>query len=166
MIIALALAIAGAFAFGSLAQPKSGLTRTSWNVPRLDGHGVVRLADYSGKPVVVNFFATWCPTCFLELPAFAKVSSQVRGQVQFLGVDSFDDGHGQEMAAGLGIGWWPLGRDIGGHRGSAVHDLFESEAMPLTVFYSADGRVLDTYYGPMSEEILTARLRSLYGIPG
>jgi thiol-disulfide isomerase/thioredoxin len=149
---------------GLLNRPPPGINGTAWELPQLSGSGSVRVADYRGKPTVANFFATWCTSCFLELPAFAKVSQDLRGRVQFVGVDSVDDGRGQEMADHFGIGWWPLARDIGGQQGSALHDLYRADGMPLTVFYGADGQVLQTANAPFSEELLRARLRDLYRI--
>ena len=43
----------------------------------------VTLADYRGGPTVVNLFASWCVECDRELPGFARVSNELREQVQF-----------------------------------------------------------------------------------
>jgi hypothetical protein len=40
-----------------------------WALPSLGGSGEVHLADFAGKPTVVNFFASWCDQCRAELPA-------------------------------------------------------------------------------------------------
>ena len=52
----------------------------------------VRLADYKGKVVMMNFFATWCGPCKFETPMFVQLQEQYRSQgVAFLGVQIDDD---------------------------------------------------------------------------
>ena len=49
-----------------------------------------RLADYKGKVVIINFFASWCPPCIEELPHMIKAQDKYKGRVQFVGI-SLDD---------------------------------------------------------------------------
>lgn len=62
------------------------------NVPLTDKDGkTVNLSDYKGKAVVVNFWATWCPHCIVEMPEFQKVQKEMAGEdVVFLFVDQLD----------------------------------------------------------------------------
>jgi peroxiredoxin len=57
----------------------------------LDGN-VVKLSDYAGKVVVVNFFATWCPPCRWEIPQFNDLQKKYGADVQFLGVSLDEEG--------------------------------------------------------------------------
>jgi len=77
---------------GGTAAAGSSRDPTHWNLPRLDGAGQVRLTDFAGKPTVVNFFASWCTECRSELPGFALVSKDLAGRINFIGVNSLDDG--------------------------------------------------------------------------
>lgn len=136
-----------------------------FDLPRIQGDGRVRLADYRGKPVVVNFFASWCTACDSELPGFSKLSKDLRDQVQFLGVDSLDTGDPLFMPRRHHIMWWPLAHDIGGSQHSGLHDaLGGGNSMPLTAFYDADGNVLGVDRAALPEATLRARLRELYGV--
>lgn len=64
------------------AGAKQGLTRSFTLV---DGDQT-SLADYRGTPLVVNFFAAWCPGCYAEMPDLERVHQRLGDQVQFLGL--------------------------------------------------------------------------------
>jgi cytochrome c biogenesis protein CcmG/thiol:disulfide interchange protein DsbE len=53
--------------------------------------GTVSLAQYAGKPLIVNFFASWCGPCQRETPLIANFYKANGGHVTILGVDGFDD---------------------------------------------------------------------------
>ena len=60
-----------------------------FSLPAIQGDGQIELADYRGKPLVVNFFAVLVHRVRSEeLPGFAKVSKEHHGEVQFVGVAS------------------------------------------------------------------------------
>lgn len=136
---------------------------SSWNLPSLTGPERVALADFKGKPVVVNFFASWCTACEFELPAFAKVSQELAGKVVFVGVNSQDGGQGLAMARRYGIDRWPLARDFG-PGDSKFHDALGGRGMPITAFYDRAGRKIDFANGALSEPALRKKLADLYGI--
>ena len=63
-----------------------------FDVPGLDG-GQVKLSDFKGRPVLVNFWATWCPPCKEEMPEFSRLNIKyASNSVQFVGIsiDSVD----------------------------------------------------------------------------
>lgn len=161
---ALVLATLGVFAFrGHAAAPGSSTSPTAFDLPALHGTDRVSLAEYKGKPVVVNFFASWCTACDFELPGFAKVSDELRGKVTFVGVSSLETGDRDLMPNRHHITWWPLAKDIGGSNGSGLHDaLGGGNSMPLTAFYDASGRLLAVDRAALPEDALRQRIRSLY----
>lgn len=147
------------------SQPAVSTQPTSWQLPRLGGGGEVNLAGLHGRPLVVNFFASWCTACEGELPGFQAVSAQLKGRVTFAGVNSQETGDGLAMASRFGIDWWPLAADSGGTSGgSGLHDALGARGMPLTAFYDANGHLLRVVTGAISEDDLKARLRDLYGV--
>jgi thiol-disulfide isomerase/thioredoxin len=56
----------------------------------IDGSIEAKLAALRGVPVVVNQWASWCPSCKAEFPLFQRLSKQLQGKVAFLGLDSQD----------------------------------------------------------------------------
>src|SRR5467141_935480 len=66
-----AVAVAGVLGYRHL-ESTSGRSAITLQLSRLDGPGTGRLADWHGTPVVVNIFASWCPSCLSEMPAFER----------------------------------------------------------------------------------------------
>lgn len=110
------------------------------------GAPAVSLAALSGKPVVLNFFASWCIPCTKELPAFQAVAADTKGRVAFVGINHQDN---RDAAAKLmsetGVRY-PAGFDPRGK----VARAFGLRGMPTTIFISASGRVLERRNGEMS----------------
>ena len=50
----------------------------------------VSLGRFAGRPVVLNFWATWCAPCREEMPVFSRVSTRKAGEVQFVGLSQDD----------------------------------------------------------------------------
>ena len=135
----------------------------SFDLPAIEGDARVRLADFRGKPVVVNFFASWCTACDFELPGFARVSNDLRDQVTFVGVAALETGDPMTMPERHGITWWPLGRDIGS-RGNDLHAALGGRGMPITAYYDDTGNLLHVETGAIDEATLRERITSLYQI--
>ena len=112
------------------------------------------LAQYEGTPVVLNFWATWCPFCVAEMPDFEKVNQSAGGQVQFIGVNLQDDaGAADDLAVETGV-TYTLARDPQG----VVYNAFGGVAMPTTVFIAADGVVREIVTGALTEGQLTGKI--------
>lgn len=135
----------------------------AFDLPAIDDEARIRLADFEGKPVVVNFFASWCTSCDFELPGFSRVSDELRGEVTFVGVNALETGDPLDMPERHGITWWPLARDIGS-RGNDLHAALGGRGMPITAFYDADGTLVHVDPGALDEATLRERIATLYGI--
>jgi len=73
-----------------------GTAAPAFTLPDLDGRSV-SLSDFSGKVVVVNFWATWCPPCRAEVPDFVRVQSKYRNRgLAFVGL-SLDTGGARDV---------------------------------------------------------------------
>jgi thiol-disulfide isomerase/thioredoxin len=123
----------------------------------------VRLSDFRGKPLVLDFFASWCTACRAELPEFLAVGRRMGGRVQFAAVDSEENGDGLALAKQSGITAWRLARDVGGSQESGLREALESlPGMPITAFYDSAGRVLQVRLGALSGDALSSVLAQLY----
>lgn len=165
VLVAVALVAFGAFDGGGTTRSAGTTAPAGFDLPALGRSGRVRLADFSGRPLVVNFFASWCSACDEELPGFAKVSGELKDRVTFVGVDSLETGDPMLMPRRHGITWWPLAADVGGANGSGLHDaLGGGTGMPITAFYGPDGALLSVYRGGLPESTLRSKLHELYGV--
>jgi cytochrome c biogenesis protein CcmG/thiol:disulfide interchange protein DsbE len=115
-------------------------------LPGLEG-GRVRLADLRGRPVVLNFWASWCPPCAAELPEFERVHRRLAGRVAFLGVNQRDQpGAAEALARASGV-TYPLATDPAGR----AFDAFGGLGMQATVLIRADGTVAGIIAGQLSD---------------
>ncbi len=165
--------VAAVIAFAIISsRPEAGATEaTGWDLPALDSDlddgtdGRFTLASYQGTPLVANFFASWCTACEAELPAFRSLAEEFEGELEIVFVNSNETGNWRPMAERTGITDQPLLRDINGAGGNGLYrSLGGSGGMPLTVFYGADGSILQVDRGQLSLETLAARLQEFYGL--
>jgi thiol-disulfide isomerase/thioredoxin len=114
----------------------------------------VTLTEFEGTPIVLNFWATWCPFCVAEMPDFEKVNQAADGQVQFIGVNLQDDGGAaKDLVDETGVTYL-LTRDPQG----VVYSAFGGVAMPTTVFIGADGVVDEIVTGALTEGQLSNKI--------
>ncbi len=123
-----------------------------------DGNPVT-VSSLEGKPVVVNFWASWCPACFAEMPAFEKVYLANSDSVQFLGINLTEDIEpALAVVEQTGV-TYPLARDPQGEAFAA----FGGYGMPTTIFLDETGRVIELYTGELTADELEARIVEYFG---
>jgi cytochrome c biogenesis protein CcmG/thiol:disulfide interchange protein DsbE len=143
------IAIAGVLGYRHFAAPAQ--SATTIELAQLDGPGTKRLADWHGTPLVVNFFASWCPSCLAEMPSFERASHDYAGRVVIVGVDTQDSPQdGLRLARQLGI-TYPLLADTS-H--ADLYALLQGQGMPVTAFIRRDGTVKRVYSGALDETLL------------
>ncbi len=120
----------------------------------------MRLSEYRGEVVMINFWATWCGPCRQEMPLLDELYSRYeRVGFRLLGVNIDDDPRrATEMARDLGISFPVLFDDR-----KEVSRLYQVEAMPVTVILDREGVVRYTHYGykPGYEEYYLDQVRTL-----
>ncbi len=114
----------------------------------------------AGKPLVVNFFASWCPPCRAEMPDFQATYEQVKDQVDFVGIDLQDSEQaGAELIELTGV-TYPWGLDPTG----TLYAAFGGFAMPTTVYISLDGQIVGQDNGPISKDQLQNQIAEFFGV--
>jgi thiol-disulfide isomerase/thioredoxin len=113
------------------------------------------LGAYAGEPLVVNFWASWCPSCVAEMSAaFVPAQELLGDQVAFLGMNIQDErARALDLVEETGV-LFDLAEDPIG----ALYTALGGLGMPFTVFISPDGRVLDVHNGPLTEDQLVDRI--------
>ncbi len=118
----------------------------------------VKLSDYLEKrPVILNFWASWCPPCRAEAPVLSKVSKEYKGKVQFLGVVVNDTVvNAKKFEKEFGI-TYPSGLD----NGTAIGNTYQVTGVPETFFITKNGEVIEHWIGAIDEKTLTTYLNRL-----
>ena len=159
------LAVVGLLTFGLLSKGSSGVApgdlAPASPLPRLEGGGSGSLADYRGRWVLVNFWASWCGPCREEAPALERFQRR-HGDADFtvLGIDSRDlSDDGRAFVERFGLSY-PQLRD---GDGSAARD-YGTTGVPENFLVDPAGRVRLLVRGPVSEEYLSEEVAPL--LPG
>lgn len=125
---------------------------------RLGGAGSGSLADYEGKVVVLNFWASWCPPCVDELPLLQRTHERIEGRdALVLGVNYQDTSvHALEYVKRFAL-TFPSLRDADGK----YAEEFGSRAFPETFLIDREGRIAAVRRGPVTEAWLRENLDPL-----
>lgn len=120
-------------------------------------------AELRGMPVVLNFYASWCTICDRELPDFQRVSKQLDGKVQVLGVNPQSNDTDDAQAAMIernGV-TYPTLRDP---QDELLRQFNTTGGLPTTVFVGADGVVRKVHNGLLTEQLLLDEIRTSFGV--
>ncbi|MBP6016300.1 MAG: TlpA family protein disulfide reductase [Candidatus Promineofilum sp.] len=139
--------------------PYVGNLAPDFTLQTIDGRSIT-LRDYTdsgGTPVVLNFWATWCPPCRVEMPYFENASHLYAGEVVVLGLNQAESA--DVMAAyardhGL---TYPLLVD----QDMRVNNLYGVLNLPTTIFIDKNGVVREVLIGTISQAVLEDRIRDV-----
>ena len=137
-----------------------GRRRPDFELGDMNG-ATVSAADFDGKIMLLNFWATWCKPCIEEVPMLTRLQNDYAGRgVQVVGIALDDARKVREFASGLAINYPILvgstetilaGRRYGNRSGM----------LPYSVLVDAEGIVRWAYLGALDKEELEAQIRSL-----
>lgn len=148
----------GSDAAAAQPAPRVGAPAPDFTLATADG-GSVSLAELRGKVVVLNFWATWCPPCRVEMPALDQLQRDLGGQgVVVLAVNQLEDApkvagfmrdNGLAMSAAL---------DLTGE----VNRAYGVRGLPTTYFVDREGVIRDAVFGgPMVRPLVESKIAPL-----
>lgn len=108
----------------------------------LDGNQI-SLGDFAGRPVVINFWATWCPPCQDEMPLLVEAYEREGGQVVFLAISIDEPERAVRRFAEKNDISFVILLDEGGK----VASEYQVKSIPITFFVNRDGQVVMRYAG-------------------
>lgn len=115
------------------------------------------IADFEGRPLVLNMWATNCVPCVKEMPALDEVADEVADDVQIIGVNVFDSpDDAAAFAADLGVDY-PQFTDPDG----ALSTALAVTGLPATAFFDADGRLIELHQGAYTADELRSAIATL-----
>jgi len=119
----------------------------AFSLPALGAPGQhVSLRQYTGKPVIINFWASWCSPCQQETPLLASWYKQQHGKVVLLGLDENDSATAAEKFAHAKGVTYPLGFDPN----VTVAPGYGVDALPQTFFLNAKHQIVDHVIGAVT----------------
>lgn len=137
--------------------PRPGFVAPDFALPTLDGD-TIRLSDLRGRPVVINFWATWCPPCRTEMPAIIREYNRYKDRgLIVLAVNQaespakiipFRDEYGMPF---------PILLD----ERMEVSKLYEIRFLPTTFFVAPNGTITDMVTGGMNEGAVRVHFQRL-----
>lgn len=145
-----------------VANPDAAIPGLPAVTYRCLGYGPdVDLSTLRGTPLVINVWASWCPPCIAEMPILTSAAADLRGEVQFLGIDIQDqDASALEMKAAFGTDFPSVVDQAGEIRG-----LLAISGPPVTFFVNEQGVIVGRHDGALpSTEYFNALLDQYLGV--
>lgn len=116
-----------------------------------------RLKALEGKPVVVNYWATWCAPCKKEMPRVVEAAKKYEGKVSFLGVNVEDDA---EAAAAFEESYDVAFESVADPKG-AIRRQQDILGLPVTQFYGSDGSLAFVHQGEIKADQLEEKIEEV-----
>jgi peroxiredoxin len=152
-----------------LAQPETGayvetgVEAPAFTLAKVGGDRPASLADFRGKAVLLNFWATWCKPCEEELPSMERLYRSLAGEPFELLAISVDEEAApvEEFRARYGL-TFPILLDAS----QEVARAYQTFRFPETFLIDGEGRVVQRYIGPRTWDAdeYAARIRSLASV--
>ena len=119
----------------------------------------VKLSDYKGKVVVLDFWATWCTGCKVEIPWFMEFQAKYKSQgLATLGAAMDDEGWQKVRPY---VDEHPFNYPIVAGNTAALAKTFNITGLPLTILIDRNGRIADAHAGVVDKDAWEAEVRTL-----
>lgn len=140
------------------SAPVPGHPAPNFTLETLDG-GTLTLSDFRGKPVLVNFWATWCGPCRAEFPDFQEASVDNADNLVIIGVNNTTTDQLSEVpkfVEEMGV-TFPIVLDKTGD----VAKAYQIFGLPTSVFINSEGEVVEVFTGPIDKAYIESKLSDL-----
>jgi thiol-disulfide isomerase/thioredoxin len=140
---------------------RAGMRAPDFTLAEVTTGELVSLSQFRGRPVLINFWATWCGPCRLEMPHLQAAYEQYKDKgFTVLAVDvEFDDGPQavQEFIDELGL-TFPIVKDA---TGTVEVDKYNVIGYPTSVFIDRNGIIQYVHRGPMTKDFIDEKLKDV-----
>jgi cytochrome c biogenesis protein CcmG/thiol:disulfide interchange protein DsbE len=142
----------------SISAPRRGFIAPDFSLVNMEGQEI-RLSDFRGHPVMVNFWASWCPPCKTEMPSFQKIYTEYEAQGFVILAINAQESRATALAFAQSRSiTFPILLDEDG----TVSRLYLANSLPTTLFIGKDGYIREVIYGgPISEALLRIQVEKL-----
>ena len=144
---------------GHSSRPKAPVAARPFTLAALGGTGQVSLAAYAGRPVIVNFFASWCVPCQHETPLLAGFYAAHHGQIQVIGIDSNDAAAAALKFVRAEHVGYPVGADPFPAKAATSYGVL---ALPQTFFLNGRHQIVRHIAGQVTAKELAAWAAQLH----
>lgn len=138
---------------------KSGNKAPDFTAELIDG-STVTLSDFKGKPVIINFWATWCGPCVKEMPAFERLKENYGDEIGILAVNCGEDADTIKDFADANGYTFPIVLD----EEYQVSMLYPTNSIPYTVVIDGNGKVTHVSSGAVDADTMYERYKEALGL--
>lgn len=135
-----------------------GQSAPNFSLPQIGSTSPLQLSDYKGKLVLLNFWASWCPPCRVEVPDFVEMQTKYGGDTfTIIGVSIEEQ---EEMAPFVKAQKMNYPLTYGQEAGNKIAALYGDPdgALPYSVLISPEQKVLEIYTGIITREMFEAMI--------
>jgi cytochrome c biogenesis protein CcmG, thiol:disulfide interchange protein DsbE len=140
--------------------PKVGFKAPSFSLQSLEGK-TYAMPTSDNKPVVVNFWASWCGPCRLEAPELVKIYKKYQGSIEIYAVNLTSQDRPEEAKAFADSFGFTFPVLLDKNNKSQVSDLYQVQAIPTTYFIDKNGLIVDKVAGYTDPQTLENKFRNL-----
>ena len=140
-------------------SPMTGYRVPPFSLPSFPDSKPISLADYQGKPLLINIWASWCPPCQAETPDLVKAYANYGDKVRFIGVNLTSQDSLPDVTTFIrkyGIKY-PIVLDTKG----TVAQQYQAMSIPTSIFVNRQGIIVDRVVGEITPQILEADLQKI-----
>jgi len=151
--------LTGGNAAGLEPAPVAGHPAPDFELTAVDGT-TIRLSDYRGKPVILNFWATWCAPCRAEFPEFQEAAVDNADRLVIIGVNNTSADQADQVPDFLqefGI-TFPIVYDT---NDGATVETYRILGLPTTIFIDSNGIVNEVFTGPLNKAYIESKISEL-----